>query len=43
LFPLVIACPALRRYREIAGENRSRRDARDFDQQGLAFSLDLRE
>jgi hypothetical protein len=35
--PLVIACSALR---EIAGENRSRRDARDFDWQGLAFSLD---
>jgi hypothetical protein len=32
--------PALRLYREIAGENRSRRDARDFDWQGRAFSLD---
>ncbi len=31
---------ALRLYREIAGENRRRRDARDFDWQGLAFSLD---
>jgi hypothetical protein len=37
---LPLACSALRRYREIAGENRSRRDARDFDRQGLAFTLD---
>ena len=31
---------AFRLYREIAGENRRRRDARGFDWQGLAFSLD---
>jgi cardiolipin synthase len=31
---------ALRRYREIAGENRRRRDVNDFNWQGLAFSLD---
>jgi phosphatidylserine/phosphatidylglycerophosphate/cardiolipin synthase-like enzyme len=31
---------ALRRYREIARENRRRRDANDFKWQGLAFSLD---
>ena len=31
---------ALRRYREIACENRRRRDAGDFKWQGLAFSLD---
>jgi cardiolipin synthase A/B len=37
---LPLACSALRLYREIAGENRSRCDARDFDWQGLAFSLD---
>jgi hypothetical protein len=35
--------PALRLYRKIAGENRSRRDARDFDRQGPAFSFDPRE
>lgn len=31
---------ALRRYGEIARENRRRRDAGDFKWQGLAFSLD---
>jgi hypothetical protein len=31
---------ALRLYREIARENRRRRDANDFNWQGLAFSLD---
>jgi phosphatidylserine/phosphatidylglycerophosphate/cardiolipin synthase-like enzyme len=31
---------ALHLYREIARENRRRRDANDFDWQGLAFSLD---
>jgi phosphatidylserine/phosphatidylglycerophosphate/cardiolipin synthase-like enzyme len=31
---------ALRLYREIAGENRRRRDAGDFKWQGLAFKLD---
>jgi hypothetical protein len=36
---LPLACSALRLYREIAGENRSRRDARDLDWQRLALSL----
>jgi cardiolipin synthase len=31
---------ALRLYREIARENRRRRDANDFKWQGLAFCLD---
>ena len=31
---------ALQLYREIARENRARRDADNFDWQGLAFSLD---
>ncbi len=31
---------ALRLYREIARENRGRRDANDYDWQGLAFALD---
>jgi cardiolipin synthase len=33
-------CSALRLYREIARDNRRRRDANDFQWQGLAFSLD---
>jgi hypothetical protein len=38
-----MACSALRLYLEIAGENRSRRDARDFDWQGLVFSFNPRD
>jgi len=33
-------CAALRLYRQVAQENRRRRDAGDFAWQGLAFSLD---